>query len=101
MKTPPLRLTVFLSLACLTIACTGSRPAPKRPRRAVIIVLDMFRADYPRRLRLPALEALYRRATVFENAHVGHLPATTVVALRRSCSASRWSSRAPGSRSAA
>jgi arylsulfatase A-like enzyme len=79
MKPPHLLPTIFLTLTCLTIACTGSRPAPSRPRRAVIVVLDMFRADYPRRLRLPALEALYRRATVFENAHVGHLPATTVV----------------------
>jgi len=73
MKPPHLLPTIFLTLTCLTIACTGSRPAPSRPRSAVIVVLDMFRADYPRRLRLPALEALYRRATVFENAHVGHL----------------------------
>ena len=70
----------WLVLACLAAtACARPRPAPTRPRRAVIVVLDMFRADYPQRLRLPALEALARRGAVFENAFVGHLPATTVV----------------------
>ncbi len=69
-------------LAVAWLSATGcARPVkpPTRPKRAVIVVLDMFRADYPGRLRLPALEALARRGTVFENAHVGHLPATTVV----------------------
>jgi len=49
------------------------------PRRLIIVVLDQFRADYVNRLRLPALQDLSRRGTVFESAHVGHLPATTVV----------------------
>jgi len=76
------RLWPWLLIAVFLTACAPTPPATKtirRPRRAVVVVLDMFRADYPRRLRLPHLEALARRGAVFENARVGHLPATTVV----------------------
>ncbi len=73
-------IPILLCLLTLASGCMrAARPSQTRPRRLLVMVLDQFRPDYVQRLRLPHLGDLSRRSAVFENAIVGHLPATTVV----------------------
>ncbi len=69
-------LALWLSLGC-TQPKTNTDP---RPQRLVLVVLDQFRPEYTANLKLPHLGELENRSAVFEKAHVGFLPATTVVA---------------------
>lgn len=78
-SSPANSLLPFLIFLLSQGACAPTVPKTSTPKRLVIVVLDQFRADYITRLRLPALAALSRRGAVFENAFVGHLPATTVI----------------------
>lgn len=54
------------------------RPTP-RPERVVLIVVDQLRADLIDRVDMPNLRKLRDGGAWFENAHLGHLTAKTVV----------------------
>lgn len=77
--TPRNKLCFLWCVLFCTSCATRSLRLQTRPRRLLVMVLDQFRPDYVSRLQLANIQALARRSAVFDNAWVGHLPATTVI----------------------